>query len=139
MAIKLNTQDRIIIAGDACTRDLIHQLQTMSETASRATKSLLQISAADVWEIGKRDVLERAQHNAQALTTLLSIAADAAEYMNRGLCDILLAIDNKEKEKAQRIIENAKRDKEREEKHNEYVRAKKRKQEALKKTLIEEK
>ena len=135
MAVKLNTQDRIIIAGDACTRDLIGQLRTMSETASHATKSLLKIDAADVWEIDKRDVLERAQHNAQALTTLLSMAADAALYMNRGLCDILRAIDDKEKEKAQRIIENAKRDKEREEKHKEYMRAKKKKQEALEKTL----
>lgn len=135
MEIKTITQDRIIVAGDACTRDFIAQLLSEQETASYTAKSLYRIRPADVFDIDMCDKLVRAQRNAQALATLLSLAADTAQYLNNGLCEILHAFDAQDVDKVHRLVQKAKKEREKDKKHQEYLRAKKRKQEALAKTL----
>ena len=100
-------------AGDnAATNQYIADIKQMHKQACIASAALQDIEIEDVYNYGCAAELERLQRNAAALHTLLSMAADAAEYVKSGIHAIFEARDQYELDMANKHREALRREEE---------------------------
>ena len=92
----------LLIAADAGTKQYAGEIKRLLATAQKANEQIDRISDTDAQEIGMSDTMERLKRNAAALQTLLSMAADASEYINAEITSIFRVCDRMDMEKEAR-------------------------------------
>ena len=79
---KMTLTDALMTASNsAATNEYIYALKQANKQACIASAALQNIDIEDVYNFGCAAELERLKRNAAALHTLLSMCADAAEYI----------------------------------------------------------
>ena len=87
--------EALLVAGNSiATNQTISDIKTLRTRAYEAQSALDDIEIKDVYDFGCVDELVRLKRNAAALATLLSMAADAAEYVKYGIHAIFQARGN---------------------------------------------
>ena len=92
----------LLRAADTGTKQYAGEIRRLLATAQKANKQIDCISNTDAQAIGMGDTMERLRRNAAALQTLLSMAADASEYINAEITAIFRVCDRMDEEKAAR-------------------------------------
>ena len=92
----------LLRAADAGTKQYAGEIKRLLAIAAKANKQVDRIRDYDAEAIGMSDTMERLRRNAAALQTLLSMAADASEYMNAEISAIFRVCDRMDEEKAAR-------------------------------------
>lgn len=92
----------LLIAADTGTKQYSGEIKRLLATAQKANEQIDRISNTDAQAIGMSDTMERLRRNAAALQTLLSMAADASEYINAEIIAIFRACDRMDMEKEAR-------------------------------------
>lgn len=110
MEAKNTTEALLYVEEKVCYNSFINQLRQYEEDAKRASSMINQVEIVDVFDLGVSDTLVKMKRNALALPYLLSLAADASEYMKNGIHIIFEARDNAEKEKEKRRKEALRRE-----------------------------
>ena len=91
---KFELDEALLVAGNSiATNQTISDIKTLHTRACEAQSALDDIEIKDVADFGCVDELVRLKRNAAALATLLSMAADAAEYVKYGIHAIFQAHD----------------------------------------------
>lgn len=83
----------LLRAADAGTKQYAGEIKRLLAIAQKANKQVDRISYLDAEKIGMSDTFERLKRNAAALQTLLSMAADASEYINTEISAIFRVCD----------------------------------------------
>lgn len=83
----------LINVADAGTKQYAGEIKRLLAIAQKANKQVDRIRDIDAQSIGMSDTMERLRRNVLALQTLLSMAADASEYINAEITAIFRVCD----------------------------------------------
>lgn len=83
----------LINVADAGTKQYAGEIRRLLAIAQKANKQVDRISYLDAEKIGMSDTFERLKRNVAALQPLLSMAADASDYINAEITAILRVCD----------------------------------------------
>lgn len=124
---RLALNDALICAGTlVSTEEYRVALRRAHDAASEANRIIQDIEVSDVYEFGGAEKLNRLKRNADALSTLSGMCADAADYMKEEIHALFKLQEAYDKEQQRKHAVALQRDAERTRKrgHNEKARSK---------------